>query len=75
MLSTWLRSGTSPLLAVCGDEDLVVTEAKTIALVESARFGAMHLMHGCGHYMNMERPAEFGRVISSFITAVVDNAA
>jgi len=64
-----------PLLAICGDQDRVVTETKTITLAQSARFGELHVMSGCGHYMNMERPSEFGSVISSFITAVEDNAA
>jgi len=64
-----------PLLAVCGDQDRVVTESKTTTLTQNARLGALYVMRGCGHYMNMERPGEFGSVISSFITAVEDNAA
>lgn len=62
-----------PLLAVCGDQDLVVTVAKTKTLVKKARFGSMYVMQGCGHYMNMEKPVEFRNVVSNFLRTVEVN--
>ncbi len=59
-----------PLLVVCGEKDSVVTEQKAIALSHLAPNGELHVMAGCGHYMNMERPDEFNRVIADFVQQV-----
>jgi pimeloyl-ACP methyl ester carboxylesterase len=65
-----------PLLVVCGEKDSVATERKAIALSHLAPNGELHVMAECGHYMNMERPDEFNRVIADFVRRVdADQAA
>ena len=59
-----------PLLVMCGDKDRVVTESKTAAFVASTQSGVMHVMRHCGHYINMERPSEFNRIIADFVDTV-----
>ncbi len=66
VVSHWKK----PLLVVCGDHDRIVTEAKTAALAASARSGVMRVIRGCAHYMNLERPAEFNRIIDDFVRSV-----
>ena len=59
-----------PLLVMCGDKDRVVTESKTAEFVAGTPFGTMHVMRDCGHYMNMERPSVFNRIIGDFVELV-----
>ena len=69
-LSDVVRLWEKPLLVICGDCDRTVSERKAVALAANAPLGQMHVMRGCGHYMNMERPAEFNRVVSEFVRSV-----
>ena len=59
-----------PLLVMCGDKDRVVTESKTAEFVAGTQSGVMHVMRNCGHYMNMERPSEFNRIIADSVDLV-----
>ncbi len=59
-----------PLLVFCGDNDAVVTRHKAIALSRLAPNARLHIMSGCGHYMNMERPDEFNHVLADFVQSV-----
>ena len=69
-LSTFAARWNKPLLVMCGDKDRVVTVSKTAAFVASTTSGTMHVMRDCGHYMNMERPLVFNRIIGYFIELV-----
>lgn len=55
---------------MCGDKDRLVTESKTATLVAGTKSGVAHVMRDCGHYMNMERPSEFNRIIADFVDLV-----
>ena len=66
VVSRWEK----PFIAVCGDCDLIVTEKKTADLASSAPLGQLHVMRGCGHYMNMERPKEFNQIVGNLIRSV-----
>jgi len=59
-----------PLLVVCGENDTIVTEQKANAVSRLASDSKLHVMAGCGHLMNMERPDEFNQVITDFIQKV-----
>ncbi len=69
-LSDFAVRWNKPLLVMCGDKDRVVTESKTAAFVASTQSGVMHVMRDCGHYMNMERPSEFNRIVADFVDLV-----
>jgi pimeloyl-ACP methyl ester carboxylesterase len=66
-LSQFAARWNKPLLVICGDKDRVVTVGKTAKFVASTRSGTLHVMRDCGHYMNMERPLTFNRIIRDFI--------
>jgi pimeloyl-ACP methyl ester carboxylesterase len=72
-LSEFAARWNKPLLVMCGDKDRVVTEKKTAAFVAGTQSGAMHVMRDCGHYMNMERPSEFNRIIADIVNLVDRN--
>lgn len=59
-----------PLLVIGGDRDGVVSVKKSIALASSAPRGRLHIMHHCGHFANMERPAEFNAVAGDLVRFV-----
>jgi pimeloyl-ACP methyl ester carboxylesterase len=59
-----------PLLVIGGDRDGVVSVEKSTALASSAPRGRLHVMQGCGHFANMERPAEFNAVVGDLIRLV-----
>ena len=65
-----MRTWEKPLLVICGDRDRIISERKAYALARSAPDGRLHVMRGCGHYMNMEGPAEFNRVVGDFVRSV-----
>ena len=66
VVSKWDKS----LIAVCGDCDLIITEKKTADLASNAPRGQHHVMRGCGHYMNMERPHEFNQIVGNLVRSV-----
>jgi pimeloyl-ACP methyl ester carboxylesterase len=69
-LSDVVKFWEKPLLVICGDCDRTVPEWKASTLANRASHGQMHVMRGCGHYMNMERPSEFNRVVGEFVHSV-----
>ncbi len=69
-LSEFAARWNKPLLVMCGEKDRAVTVSKTAAFVASTQSGVMHVMRDCGHYMNMERPSEFNRIIADFVDFV-----
>lgn len=66
VVSCWQK----PLLVMCGDSDPVVTEQKAIALTSLAPHAKLHVMTGCGHFMNLERPDEFNQILAKFVQSV-----
>lgn len=70
-LSEFASRWNKPLLAMCGDKDRIVTESKTAVFVAGTVSGTIHVMRDCGHYMNMERPQMFNRIIGDFVASVI----
>ena len=59
-----------PLLVIGGDRDGVVSVEKSTALASRAPRGRLHIMNDCGHFGNMERPAEFNAVVGDLVRSV-----
>lgn len=65
-----VREWKEPLLVIGGDHDDFVPVAKATALAASAADGHLHLMRGCGHFPNLERPEEFNDVLRNWLLTV-----
>ena len=63
VVSSW----TKPLVAVGGDCDGLVPVARSSGIAESAPHGRLHIMRGCGHFPNMERPTEFNAILTDLL--------
>jgi pimeloyl-ACP methyl ester carboxylesterase len=61
-LSDVVTNWNKPLLVMYGDRDRIVTKSKATDLAKSAPHAQLRAMHGCGHYMNMERPKRFNQI-------------
>ena len=59
-----------PFIVMCGDSGQLESVEKATALAVSAPNGELHVMRGCGHYMNMERPVEFNAVLENLVQLV-----
>lgn len=63
VVSQWRK----PLLVVCGTNGTIESKAKGASIADLAVDSKLHVMEGCGHYMNIERPNEFNEVLGNFI--------
>lgn len=65
VLSKWRK----PYLVVTGDRDPIFPRRKAERISKLGPNGRMSTMTDCGHFMNMERPEEFNRVVCEFIAS------
>jgi pimeloyl-ACP methyl ester carboxylesterase len=65
-------SWKKPLVAICGDSGTLESRERTAALAGSLPNAKLHIMRGCGHYMNLENPVEFNAVITNLVRSVED---
>lgn len=71
VLGEWQK----PYLVVSGDRDPMFPKRKSERISKLGPNGRISMMTDCGHFMNMERPEEFNRIVCEFIaTANLDNA-
>jgi pimeloyl-[acyl-carrier protein] methyl ester esterase len=63
VLARWQK----PLLVINGDEDGFVSVEKAAGLTTSAPLGRVHIMRGCGHFPNLDRPHEFNSIVSDVV--------
>jgi pimeloyl-ACP methyl ester carboxylesterase len=68
-----VRAVTVPALVVQGREDLVVPKEVGWRLAELLPRGDMHLFSRCGHWTQIERAAEFNRVVVDFLGIDIDS--
>jgi 3-oxoadipate enol-lactonase len=54
-------------LIVCGEEDKVTPPALSEELAAIVPGAALEMIPGAGHISNLERPAEFNRIVEEFI--------
>jgi pimeloyl-ACP methyl ester carboxylesterase len=60
---TWPK----PLVVVSGDHDRSPSPATTAALAASAPRGRLHVVEDCGHYVSLERPREFEKILQRVV--------
>jgi pimeloyl-ACP methyl ester carboxylesterase len=63
-LTDFVAAWAKPIVVISGDQDtapLPSTAAPITAVAPDARF---HLVRNCGHYVNLERPAEFRALLA-----------
>jgi 3-oxoadipate enol-lactonase len=56
-----------PALVVCGAEDKVTPPALSEELAAMIPGAKLEMIPGAGHISNLERPAEFNRIVEEFI--------
>lgn len=66
VVSSWRK----PLVVVGGDCDGFVSVAKSTGIADSAPNSQLHIMRGCGHFPNMERPTEFNAILADLVRSV-----
>ena len=59
-----------PTLVLCGSEDMVTPPALSRELANLIPQASLKLIEGAGHISNLERPAEFNRLVDEFIREV-----
>jgi pimeloyl-ACP methyl ester carboxylesterase len=59
-----------PLLVVGGDSDPLIPATVEEALAAASSNGRVEILEGCGHLPNMERPAEFNRILETFLSTL-----
>jgi pimeloyl-ACP methyl ester carboxylesterase len=64
-----LRTLAVPSLIVVGERDLpCITPSQFLA--DRIPEAQLHVMAGCGHFINLERPAEFNRILEEFFRKI-----
>jgi 3-oxoadipate enol-lactonase len=61
------RASDVPALVVCGAEDKVTPPALSEELAAMIPGAKLEMIPGAGHISNLERPAEFNRIVEEFI--------
>ena len=70
-----LRDVRAPLLAVWGKEDLVIPPVKAEDVRRALPRSAVHVLPECGHWPHMEKPEEFNRILTDFLSQSTPAAA
>ena len=63
-----LRDLPIPLLAVWGEEDLVIPPFKAEDVQLALPCSTVHVLPECGHWPHMEKPEEFNRILTDFLS-------
>ncbi len=63
-----LRNLPVPLLAVWGEEDLVIPPVKAEEVRRALPRSTVHVLPECGHWPHMEKPEEFNRILTKFLS-------
>jgi pimeloyl-ACP methyl ester carboxylesterase len=56
-----------PLLVVGGEDDPLIPPEVGLQLAAASPSGRAEILEDCGHLPNIERPAEFNRILSTFL--------
>ncbi|NCB31992.1 MAG: alpha/beta hydrolase [Clostridia bacterium] len=59
-----------PTLFICGEKDALVTRKVCAAAAKQVRNGRLHIMPGCRHWAQKERPQEYATVVDTFVQEV-----
>lgn len=69
-LTSAARAWRKPLVVISGDQDR--TPCPSAALATAGTKRQFHLVENCGHYVNLERPAEFRDLVERAIHQLSD---
>ena len=70
-----LRDLQAPLLAVWGEEDLVIPPVSAEEVSRALPRSTVHVLPECGHWPHMEKPEEFNRILTDFLSQPSPTAA
>jgi 2-hydroxy-6-oxonona-2,4-dienedioate hydrolase len=62
-----LGAVAAPALVVWGDDDQIVPRNAGDIYVEHLPSARMEVISDCGHYADLEKPAELARLVTDFI--------
>jgi pimeloyl-ACP methyl ester carboxylesterase len=62
-------AGELPALVLWGDRDVIVPEPAMRAYAQGLANARLHVMHGCGHRPELERPMAFVATVGDFLGA------
>ena len=63
-----LKDLRAPLLAVWGEDDLIIPPIKADEVRSVLPHSTVHVLTECGHWPHMEKPEEFNRILTSFLS-------
>ena len=63
-----LKDLQAPLLAVWGEDDLIIPPVKAEELRSVLPRSTVHVLPECGHWPHMEKPDEFNRILTDFLS-------
>lgn len=69
-----LKDLRMPVLFMNGEKDELVKVKDVIKASQSVRGGQLHIMKGCKHWSQKERPEEYVQVVDAFITKSLSKA-
>ena len=70
-----LRDLPAPLLAIWGEEDLVIPPMSAEDVRRALPRSTIHVLPECGHWPHMEKPEEFNRILANFLSQPSPTAA
>ncbi len=70
-----LRDLPGPILAVWGEEDLVIPPVRAEDVRRALPRSTVHVLPECGHWPQMEKPEEFNRILTDFLSQPFPTAA
>ena len=59
-----------PTLVICGDEDAITPPALSEELAGLIPGSKLRIITGASHLANLDKPAEFNRLIDDFLSAI-----
>ena len=63
-----LKDLRAPLLAVWGEDDLIIPPIKAEDVLRIVPGSTVHVLQECGHWPHMEKPDEFNRILTDFLS-------
>ena len=63
-----LKDLEAPLLAVWGEDDLIIPPVKAEDVRRFLPGSTVHVLQECGHWPHMEKPDEFNRILTNFLS-------
>ena len=70
-----LRHIRAPLLTVWGEDDAIIPAAQAEDVRRALPGSAVHTLPECGHWPHMEKPEQFNRILTRFLSRPAPNPA